>query len=112
MVGFPRAISQFFSSLTGRLIVGILLIHVITLPFVFIGILYIVGQSNSNLFLDQTRISGRMLADKLQTKDPVSDREEIIQILDSALLSGQVVFAEVQNQGSIPAREKCKAIEN
>jgi len=78
--------------------VSLLLVHVITLPFVFAGILYIVGQSNIDLFLDQTRVAGRMLADKLQSANSLSDRKSIVAILDSATLSGQVVFAEIQMQ--------------
>lgn len=96
MVRLPHRITRFASSLTGHLIIGLMLVHLVTLPFIFFGILYIVDQSTINLFLDETRNNGRLLADQLQRKDPATEKDEIVQILDSAMLRGQVIFADLK----------------
>lgn len=85
----------FFNSLAGRLILGGLLVHLLLLPVTVFGILYILETGIEDLFLDHTRFSSRLLADMLQTKDPGTETKDINEIIDSAVLAGQVEYAEL-----------------
>ncbi|GEM_PF-3584420 len=101
MVRLTQKLKFLLSSLAGRLILGMLLVHTVTLPIIFSGIMYIVRNTSIELFQDGTRVQARMIADTLETMDPKTEREKFLHILDSAVLSGQVVFAEFRNSKGI-----------
>ena len=80
-----------------RLTSVVLVIHAVLLPLLFFGLLFIVKRSHADIFVDQVRTYGRLLADELELGDALSTPERTVALLDSIILSGQGMFAEVQS---------------
>lgn len=78
-----------------RLTSVVLVIHAVLLPPLFFGLFVIVTRSHSDIFVDQVRTYGRLLADELELGDALSTPERTLALLDSIILSGQGVYAEV-----------------
>jgi len=85
--------------LTNRLWVrvasNVLVIHAVLLPVLYFGLLFIVERSHQDNFVGQVRTYGRLLADELELGDALESRERTVALLDSIILSGQGVYAEV-----------------
>jgi signal transduction histidine kinase len=79
-----------------RLTSVVLVIHAVLLPLLFYGLLFIVQRSHGDIFVDQVRGYGRLLADELELGDALTTPERTVALLDSIILSGQGMFAEVQ----------------
>jgi signal transduction histidine kinase len=78
-----------------RLTLVLLGIHAVLLPLLFYGLLVIVQRSLADVFLDEVRTYGRLLADELELGDALSSPARTLTLLDSVILSGQGVYAEV-----------------
>jgi signal transduction histidine kinase len=83
-----------------RLALVVLVIHAVLLPVLFYGLLFIVKQSLADTFIDEVRSYGRMLADELEVGDALASSVRTQTLLDSIILSGRVVYAEVVQDGS------------
>ena len=94
-----------------RLTSVVLVIHAVLLPLLFFGLLFIVRQSHADIFVDQVRTYGRLLADELELGDALTTPERTVALLDSIILSGQGVFAEVQSGGQPALRSTLVAPE-
>jgi len=82
-------------TISGRITLGVLAIHLLVLPTLYFGLVFLLKESNEEMFLNGSRGHARFLADSLERiKDPEDDAE-IIDILDSVVLSGSGVFAEL-----------------
>jgi signal transduction histidine kinase len=79
----------------------VLVIHAVLLPVLFSGLLYIVRQSLADTFIDEVRSYGRLLADELELGDALDSAERTRTLLDSIILSGRVVYAEVLENGTV-----------
>ena len=77
-----------------RLTSVVLVIHAVLLPILFSGLLFIVKQSLADIFIDEVRSYGRLLADELEIGDSLDTPERMRNTLDSIILSGRVVYAE------------------
>jgi signal transduction histidine kinase len=73
----------------------VLIIHAVLLPLLFFGLLIIVERSHADIFVNQVRTYGRLLADELELGDVLSSPDRTLELLDSIILSGQGVYAEV-----------------
>jgi signal transduction histidine kinase len=82
-----------------RLTSVVLVIHAVLVPVLFSGLLFIVQQSLSDIFIDEVRSYGRLLADELEVGDSLATAERTRSTLDSIILSGRVVYAEVLMNG-------------
>ncbi len=91
MVSPPTPRPRLLKSLTARLLLGLLAIHAILLPLLFVGLLYIVKQGYQTQFVEQVRSSAYLLASHLSYMD--SDKA-IAEQLEEALLSGRIVHAQ------------------
>jgi len=69
--------------------------HLFVLPALYFAVISLVKQSNEELFLDNVRSHARFTADSIEHVDLVGSPERVVDILDSAVLSGDVVFAEL-----------------
>ena len=87
-----------------RLTSVVLVIHAVLLPLLFYGLLFIVRQSHADIFVGQVRTYGRLLADELELGDALTTPERTVALLDSIILSGQGMFAEVQSGDEPPLR--------
>ena len=102
MKRFQRFKEFVFFSLTGRFILSGLLILALFVPFIVVDKFYIVKRGNEALFLDQSRFTARLLADFIESGKSgriAGNEAEIISILDGAILSGRIVYAEIENSG-------------
>ncbi len=82
-----------------RLTSVVLVIHAVLLPILFSGLLFIVRQSLADIFIDEVRSYGRLLADELEIGDALDTPGRTRTTLDSIILSGRVVYAEVLING-------------
>ncbi len=85
---------RFFSSYTGRMLLGMLAIHTILVPLVFVGILLILQNDYQSQFVNNARSQSYLLAN-LISEDPKPAR--IKGIINDQLLAGQVLLAEFKS---------------
>ncbi len=96
MITLHRLYNYLFHSLAGWLILSGLLIPGLMLPFIVVDKLYFVEKGNQDLFLDHSRFTARLLADITEIHSVDEKESNIISILDGAILSGRIVFAEIK----------------
>lgn len=85
---------HFFSSYTGRMLIGMLAIHTILVPLVFVGVLLILQQDYQSQFINNARSQSYLLATMI-SEDPRPAR--IKSIISDQLLAGQVMLAEFKS---------------
>ncbi len=88
-------------TITARIALGIAAIHVIVLPALYFGLVYILEQNNEEMFLNSTRGYARFLADDLERLDDASSDSEVIEILDTIVLSGVGLYSRLEGQDSV-----------
>lgn len=88
------------NTLSGRVVLGMLLIHSVLLPALFYGLFAVVERSQKDTFVDATRIYARVFADILETESQDSDAE-IERHLDSAMLGGRSIFVTMRIGGKL-----------
>ena len=93
---------HFFSSYTGRMLIGMLAIHTILVPLVFVGVLLILEQDYQSLFINNARSQSYLLA-TLISEDPRPAR--INSIINDQLLAGQVALAEFKSADAPPKED-------
>ena len=82
-----------------RLTLVVLVIHAVLMPLLFSGLLFIVERSHVDIFVDQVRSYGHLLADELELGDALETPERTRALLDSIILSGRGMYAEVVHDG-------------
>jgi len=87
--------AKFLNTLAARLILVALAVHVVLLPILFNGLLYVVTQSHEELFVNDARKYSRFLADFLETEGAMDSIEQTVQLLDSAMLGSGGIYAEL-----------------
>lgn len=88
---------RFFSSYTGRMLIGMLVIHTILVPLVFVRVLLLLQQDYQSLFVNNARSQSYLLA-TLIGEDPQPTR--VRAIINDQLLAGQVALAEFKDAGT------------
>ena len=97
-----RAMDRVTNRLWFRVTSVMLVIHAVLLPLLFFGLLFIVQRSHADIFIDQVRTYGRLLADEFELGDALAEPLRTRTLLDSIILSGQGVYAEiVENHHSL-----------
>jgi diguanylate cyclase (GGDEF)-like protein/PAS domain S-box-containing protein len=84
-------IGSFFRSLTGRMMLGALLIHAILIPLLFAVILRMVQQDYKEQFINYARAQAHTLASLLEQ---IPERSWVEQIINDQTLTGEVLYAE------------------
>lgn len=92
---------QFFSSYTGRMLAGMLAIHTVLVPLVFVGGFLILQQDYQSQFVNNARSQSYLLA-SLISENPKPAR--INAIISDQLLAGQVALAEFKSMDT-PAKD-------
>jgi diguanylate cyclase (GGDEF)-like protein/PAS domain S-box-containing protein len=87
-------VKSYYSSYTGRMLLGMLIIHTILVPLIFVGVLLILQKDYQSQFVNNARSQSYLLAN-LISEDPKPGR--INAIINDQLLAGQVVLAEFKN---------------
>jgi diguanylate cyclase (GGDEF)-like protein/PAS domain S-box-containing protein len=87
-------VRRFFSSYTGRMLFGMLVIHTFLVPLVFVSVLLILQHDYQSQFINNARSQSYLLAN-LISEDPNPAR--IKGIINDQLLAGQVLLAEFKS---------------
>lgn len=85
-------LAAFLHSFAGRIILGGVIIHLLLIPFLFSGVLFIVAEGYKEQFINYVRHDARQLAERLAEQ---ADAEQIRTQLDEAVFSGRLAYAEV-----------------
>lgn len=78
-----------------RLAIELLAVNAVLLALLATGLHLIVKRSVEDALVDQVRTYGRLLADQLELGDALTSPERTLALLDSVILSGRGVYAEV-----------------
>ncbi len=88
----PSRIARLSRGLIGRLIIGVVAIHLILIPILFVGVLYIVKEGYQAQFVDQVRSDSYLLSILVGQN---MDEGKLQKLADDALLSGDLAFLKV-----------------
>lgn len=91
-------ISNFIRTLTGRMVLGELLIHSILIPTLFIGINFLVKDGYQSRFIEQANSQSRLLATIIS--HGISD-QDIANLLSDAVKNGQLIFARLIHDSGV-----------
>ncbi len=86
-------------SLAGRITLVVFGVHAVLLPALAVGLLRVVEQSHAEMFIEHARTFARVIADGFELGDALSSRERTLTLLDSAILNGEGVYAELLDHG-------------
>jgi signal transduction histidine kinase len=85
------------NSLRVRLIGAMLVMLGVLVPPLYLGVSAIVRESYAERFVNSLRVYSRLVADELEALGGPDFDQRAVALLDSAVLSGQVVFAEIRD---------------
>jgi signal transduction histidine kinase len=96
------------NSLRVRLISVMLVIVAALVPLLYLGVSAIVQEGYAELFVNSVRSFSRLIADELEASGDRDFEQRAAVLLDSAMLTGQVVFTEITDgqrklHSSLPA---------
>ncbi|HEY2403695.1 MAG TPA: hypothetical protein VGI23_25300, partial [Steroidobacteraceae bacterium] len=86
---------RLINTLRGRLVGVVLIIHAALVPLLYLGVSTIVQDGYIELFVNPVRSYSRLVADELEAVPAEQFDERAAELLDSVLLSGQVVYARI-----------------
>ena len=99
-----KRLKQFWHSFTGRMILGVFLLHVLLTPMLFYGILLIVERSFESQFIDQVRNDSLLYASLMKPAAEIQNIQKQKAFLDEAQFSGHVVFVKFTNNDGVVVR--------
>jgi len=82
------------------MVAAVLLIHAVLLPALFFAVLAVVNYSQKDVFIDDSRFYGRVLADIFENNRPETEAQ-IVTLLDGAILSGRAVYSSLLVQDEV-----------
>lgn len=82
-------------TIAGRISIAVLAVHLVVLPALYFAVVFLVKQSNEELFINNVRIHARFIADSLEHLESIDDGKSVVDILDSVVLSGDGMYAEL-----------------
>jgi len=86
---------QLINTLRLRLMSVVLVIHAALVPLLYLGVTAIVTDGYAELFVNPARSYSQLVADQLEAGDVEHFERRSTELLDSVLLTGQVVLAEI-----------------
>jgi signal transduction histidine kinase len=92
--------ARILNTLVARFILIVLAIHALLLPLLFNGLLYVINQSHEEWFINDVRKNSRFLADVFEIEAFTADEAKVIQLLDSAVMGSEGVYAELMENDS------------
>ncbi|MFV2005363.1 MAG: putative bifunctional diguanylate cyclase/phosphodiesterase [Gammaproteobacteria bacterium] len=90
-----QTIRRSIYSVSGRLLTGTLLIHIILIPILLWMVYTLSSDSLKQQFVSNARSSAGLLATTLAPVDPIADSDIMIDLLDDIMLAGDVLYAEI-----------------
>ena len=91
--------ARHLNTIPGRLVVMLLLIHALLMPPLFYAISGTVESTMKDSFIDKLRNVAQIFVDRFDTLEPNASEQRIVELLDSAILSGQGRYAAVDIGG-------------
>ncbi len=91
--------ARHLNTIPGRLVVMLLLIHALLMPPLFYAISGTVESTMKDIFIDRLRNVAQIFVDRFDTLEPEATEQRIVELLDSAILSGQGRYAAVDIGG-------------
>ena len=82
----------FFASLTGRMLLGMLVIHAFLVPLLYYGVISLTKEGYQTQFIQQVRSNSQLFAVLFAQEIAQKSPEEMV---SGALQSGQVIFAQI-----------------
>jgi signal transduction histidine kinase len=86
--------------LLARFVLAALAIEVVLAPLLYSGVLRIVEDNEVELFVNDVRAYSRFLGDLLEFELPRASDEELVNLLDSIVLSHETTYAELHSPAS------------
>lgn len=95
----PHKLKTLLNSLTGRMVLGVLLIHTLLAPLLFGGVLYIVQQGYQAQFINQVRAESYLVTAVVERD---LDDAQLNAHIEDMLLGGNLVFTQIlASDGSV-----------
>ena len=91
--------ARHLNTIPGRLVVMLLLIHALLMPPLFYAINSTVEDTMKDIFIDKLRNVAQIFVDRFDTLESDASEQRIVELLDSAILSGQGRYAAVEIGG-------------
>jgi signal transduction histidine kinase len=88
---------RLINSLRARLMSVVLVINAALVPLLYLGVSAIVEEGYAEQFVNPVRSYSRLVADELETADEADFERHAGALLDSVVLTGQVVFAQIDD---------------
>jgi len=104
------------NTLSGRLILTLLVIHAVSLPALYVALAGIFERATTDAFIDSVRNHGRTLADGFEAYPGLGPEAGVIAHLDSVILGGGIVYAvleirEEEHKSSLMTEQDIAAFE-
>ena len=91
-------------TLGGRVLVGVLAVHFLLLPPLFLGLLRIVEDGEGRVFINEVRSYANFIGDELERDGAKMGPAERQDVLDGIVLSGHAVYAELEGEAKTVSR--------
>jgi len=85
-------------SMTTHVMVGVLLIHIVLLPVLYVTIIDIYKNNVEEQFVGHVREITGLISDVISASESVEDTSKPVLLMESALLSGEVIYIELVDQ--------------
>ncbi|MEY4377569.1 MAG: hypothetical protein RJB26_2119 [Pseudomonadota bacterium] len=92
------------NTLGGRVLIGVLAVHFLLLPPLFLGLLRIVEDGEGRVFINEVRSYANFIGDELERDDSTLDAAERQNVLDGIVLSGHALYAELEGKQKTVSR--------
>jgi signal transduction histidine kinase len=87
--------ARVLNTVLARFVIAALAIQLVLAPLLVLGVLKIVRDSEIDLFVNDVRAYSRFLGDLLEFELPRATDDELVDLLDSIVLSHETVYAEL-----------------
>lgn len=87
------------NTIPGRLLLMLLLIHAVLMPPLYYAISSTVERTTKDIFIDDVRNFAQIFVDRFERLEPDATGQRIVELLDSAILSGQGSYAALEIGG-------------
>ena len=85
-------------SMTRHVMMGVLIIHLVSMPVLYFTIINIYKKNVEEQFVGHVRESTGMMSDFIAANESINNEDEIVSLMESALLGGEVVYIELVDQ--------------
>jgi signal transduction histidine kinase len=87
------------AALATRIVAVVIAAHAVLLPLLFYVLLVVVEHSHAEMFVEHARTYARLLTDEFELGSGFDSHDRSVELLDSAIVSGDCVYAELIDNG-------------